>query len=89
MEAPHILQDSELEALYNDTNFKVPYQVQRYNILIMGFRTGIVTFFLILHGLMFLVFQVTAQIRLPLCKWTPSSGEPWMVGVGYGLIWAQ
>jgi hypothetical protein len=42
MSAPHILQDGELEALFNDTNFHVPLQMQRYNILIMGFRTGTV-----------------------------------------------
>ena len=42
MSAPHILQDGELEAVYNDTNFSIPFQMQRHNIMIMGFRTGTV-----------------------------------------------
>ena len=35
-----ILQDTELEKLWNDTNFESPFEVQRYNIMILAYRTG-------------------------------------------------
>ena len=36
-----ILEDTELETIYNTVNFQSVYEVQRWNILIFGFRTGL------------------------------------------------
>ena len=34
-----ILQDTKLEKQWNDTNFESPFEVQRYNIMILAYRT--------------------------------------------------
>ena len=39
-----LLQDHELVQLYDETNFKHPFESQRFNTLVLGFRTGSLLF---------------------------------------------